>query len=94
MFDLIRELNSSMDQGNLGFDEAREALALFGQWSQVLGPLEKREEISDELRQLLEVREKARREKNFSLSDQMREAILLKGYLIEDTPTGARLKKL
>jgi cysteinyl-tRNA synthetase len=38
-------------------------------------------------------REQARKEKNYRLSDEMRDAILARGYLIEDTPSGARLKK-
>jgi cysteinyl-tRNA synthetase len=51
------------------------------------------ETIPIELLHLLEKRESARREKNYQVSDEMRDAIHSKGYLIEDTPLGARLKK-
>lgn len=96
LFDLIRELNTLCDSDKLGNLEAVEALKLFAAWDQVLGvlPLEKKsDEVPLDLLQFLERRETARREKNWRLSDEMRDAILARGYLIEDTPQGARLKK-
>jgi cysteinyl-tRNA synthetase len=96
LFDLVRELNSLCDAGKLGANEAQEALALFAEWDCVLAVLplkEKKEEVPQELLRMLELREKARSEKNWSVSDEMRDAILANGYLIEDTPQGARLKK-
>lgn len=94
-FELIRELNQLADQGQLGGKEATAALAAFAAFDQVLGVFAppKEEEIPKELLSLLEQRNQARREKNFSRSDQLRDLILEKGYLIEDTPKGARLKK-
>ncbi|PIS03349.1 MAG: cysteine--tRNA ligase [Chlamydiae bacterium CG10_big_fil_rev_8_21_14_0_10_42_34] len=97
LFDFLRELNVLADQDKLGVEEAREALKLFEEWDKILGvlPLKKKEdEIPVELTRLLEEREKARKEKNFKQSDAMRDAILSQGYVIEDTPKGARLKKL
>lgn len=95
LFDLIRELNYACDQNEVGKQEAKEALKLFESWDQVLGvlPLNKKDEIPQELIECLAKREEARKAKNFAVSDQMRDAILSRGYLIEDTPTGARLKK-
>lgn len=96
LFDLIRELNTLCDENKLGFEEAQAALKLFAKWDEVLAvlPLQKKEEeIPVDLLRLLEQRETARREKNWRVSDEMRDAILAQGYLIEDTPSGARLKK-
>lgn len=96
LFDLLRELNTLADERKLGATEAKAALHLLSQWDQVLGvlPLHKKaEEIPQDLLGLLEQRESARKGKNWSLSDQMRDAILARGYVIEDTPQGARLKK-
>jgi cysteinyl-tRNA synthetase len=62
----------------------------------VLGvlPLHKAEEkIPADVLGFLEMREKARKERNFAISDQMRDQIHARGYWIEDTPTGARLKR-
>jgi cysteinyl-tRNA synthetase len=35
----------------------------------------------------------ARKEKNWTEADHLRDFIQERGYVIEDTPTGARLKK-
>lgn len=95
LFDLIRELNALADEKKLNKEEAKKALFLLEQWDQILGllPLQKKETIPPELLELLERREQARRAKNYLLGDQIRDEILAHGYWIEDTPTGARLKK-
>lgn len=96
LFDLIRELNSLCDEKKLGSGDADEILSLFKRWDQVLAllPLHKNEEeVPEDLLEMLARREKARAARDFSLSDQMRDAIHERGYAIEDTPTGARLKK-
>ncbi len=95
LFDLIRQLNALFDQRKLSRADADLALYLFGIWDQVLGifPFNRKEGIPHRLLNLLEERELARREKNWRRSDELRDEILASGYLIEDTPTGARLKK-
>lgn len=96
LFDLVRELNILCDEGKLGRSEADAALQLFADWNRLLAvlPLDKKtEEIPQDLLSFLEQRESARKAKNWSLSDQMRDAIHARGYMIEDTPQGARLKK-
>lgn len=95
LFDLIREINALADAKKLGNQDAIEVLRLFEEWNQVLGvlPLHEQKQIPEELLMFLAKREQARKEKNYRLSDEMRDAILARGYLIEDTPSGARLKK-
>jgi cysteinyl-tRNA synthetase len=96
LFDLVRDLNVIADTGELTRVGAERALHLLERWDTVLGvlPLKPTElAIPVELQEMLEKRETARKEKNFSVSDQMRQEILDRGYLIEDTPQGARLKK-
>jgi cysteinyl-tRNA synthetase len=43
---------------------------------------------------LLEERQAARKSKNFARSDAIRDELKAKGWQIEDTPKGPRLKKL
>lgn len=95
LFDLIRELNTLADAHQLSTADAAQTLHLLHQWNQVLAvlPLEEAEEIPGDLLEFLQKRDMARREKNFRLSDEMRDAIHARGYLIEDTPAGSRLKK-
>lgn len=96
VFDLVHEVNMLCEQKQLSTSEADLVLACLNQFDQVLGVLfvEEPEEIPEELQQWLEQRQIARREKNWALSDQLRKQIMERGYLIEDTATGAFLKKI
>lgn len=52
------------------------------------------EKIPVEITQLATEREKARQDKNFSRSDELRQLIEKKGYQVEDTQKGYSLKKI
>ncbi len=96
LFDLIRELNSLADSRAISRRGAQKALQLLELWDRVLGVLPLKsmaEETPPHLLEMLNQREEARKQKNFAESDRMRRQILENGYLIEDTPQGARLKK-
>ncbi|HEY4254889.1 MAG TPA: cysteine--tRNA ligase [Chlamydiales bacterium] len=95
LFDLIREINSLIDADKLGVQGASQVLQLLSRWDQVLGvlPLIQKEEAPQALQILLQEREEARKSKNWALSDALRNQIMNAGYLIEDSPQGARLKK-
>ncbi len=95
LFELVRKVNILCDQKVVGKDEAHAILAFFTKIDAVLGifPPEKEQEISQELQTLLQQREEGRKTKNWKLADQCRDAIHAQGYLIEDTPSGPRLKK-
>ena len=51
-------------------------------------------EIPEEIKKLLEKRENARKSKDFQKSDELRKEINKLGYEIEDTSTGAKVKKV
>ncbi|MBF8262941.1 MAG: cysS [Parachlamydiales bacterium] len=95
LFDLVRELNTLSDANVLSKKDASEALALLEKWNKVLAvlPFQPEEQIPEDLTALLRQREQARKEKNYALSDQLRREIDARGYCLEDTPTGVRLKK-
>lgn len=97
LFDMVREINGLCDQGKIGVREAEDVLDFLTRIDSVLGvlPLQPDEEkIPAELEEALRKREKARAEKNWKVADECRQLIQNAGYLIEDTPSGARLKKL
>ncbi len=96
VFDMVREVNTLCDTGNLGISEAEDVLDFLQKIDQVLGvlPLQPSAEIiPPDLEEALKTRERARIEKNWKLADECRDLIQSRGYLIEDTPQGARLKK-
>ena len=96
LFDMVREVNGLCDQGKIGISEAEDILDFLHKIDEVLGvlPLKPKEEIiPPELEEALKKRESARAEKNWKLADECRDLIQSRGYFIEDTPQGARLKK-
>ena len=50
--------------------------------------------IPDDIKQLAKQREKARINKDWQTSDKLRDLIEKKGYIIEDTTTGIKIKKI
>jgi cysteinyl-tRNA synthetase len=95
LFELLRELNVLFDGGKLSFTDADAALKLLKEWDKVLGLIfiEAKEEVPAAVQALFEKRLLARKEKNYALSDELKLQIGHAGYLVEDTPTGGRLKK-
>lgn len=96
LFDMVREVNTLCDQGKIGISEAEDVLDFLHKIDQVLAvlPLQPEEQaIPPELEEALVRREKARAEKNWKIADECRDLIHSGGYVIEDTPQGARLKK-
>lgn len=51
------------------------------------------EEIPEEIVRLVEERDDARRAKDFALSDKIRNALIQKGWTVEDTSTGSKVSK-
>ncbi len=97
LFDMVREINALCDQGKIGICEAEDVLDFLIKIDSVLGvlPLEQENEIVPrELEEALLKRKRAREEKNWKVADECRQMIHNAGYFIEDTPSGARLKKL
>ena len=97
LFDFVREINGLCDAGQVSQAEAQKILELMKRFDTVLGVLtfEKQEpSIPAELQEAFERRLQAREEKNWKLADELRDFIQQGGYVIEDTPHGARLKKI
>lgn len=97
LFDVVREVNQLCDAGKIGLGEAEEVLDFLRRIDQVLGvlPLEQEEiPLESDLEEALAQREQARKEKQWERADAFREFIASRGYLVEDTPQGPRLKKM
>ena len=96
LFDFVREVNTLCDQDEIGLIEAEDILDFLTKIDEVLAvlplaPLE--ETLPEDLLEILSQREQARSERNWKRADECRLFIQSRGYLIEDTPEGARLKK-
>jgi AcrR family transcriptional regulator len=96
LFDLVREVNSLCDAGMISSMEAEDTLDFLRTVDRVLGVLfvpAEDEGLSLELMEALRAREQARASRDWKTADHYRDLLLAKGYLIEDTPYGARLKR-
>ncbi|NGX63226.1 MAG: Cysteine--tRNA ligase [Candidatus Anoxychlamydiales bacterium] len=95
IFDLIREINHLIDDKKISKKEALKTLKFLKETDSVLGFifLEEKEKIPKVVEEAFEKRKDARKNKNFALADELRDLILDHGYIIEDLPDGARLKK-
>ncbi len=94
IFDLVREINTNMDEKTVK-QTLQEAYNLFIELTSVLGLLSKKEGILEkDIEKLIEKRQKARKEKNFELSDKIRDDLKEKGIILEDTPQGVKWRRM
>ena len=95
IFDLIRDVNSNIDADSPK-RSIEKALALIRDLGSPLGILQlsNKDELEVEIEKLIDERQKARKEKNWILSDKIRDDLKAKGIVLEDTPQGVKWKKL
>jgi cysteinyl-tRNA synthetase len=93
LFDLIRKVHGLIDKGKIGKRQAQKIVHLLQKFDAILGVIffKEEEKVDPEVIEALEKRNVARKSKQYSLADELREYIYQKGYLIEDTPKGARV---
>lgn len=96
LFDTISAGNRAMDEQQLDPAQAAGVLAMFERWDRVLAIMEPDGQASPEedaeIAGLLEKRRQARLSKDFKESDRIRDALRDKGWIVQDTPEGQKLK--
>jgi cysteinyl-tRNA synthetase len=94
LFDFVKEANKLIDERKLSIKEAGKILSFMKEIDFVLGVLKFEEEkLSKDLMNLIQEREKARKEKNWSKADEIRNELLKKGIQLDDTKDRVRWKK-
>ena len=95
VFSWVRECNSRLAGNSLTPARAATALATWDKIDSVLGIGSATEvEIPAEIIALLEARQAARKAKDFQRADAIRDELKAKGWIIEDSPKGPKLKKI
>ena len=97
IFEWVRETNIRLAANKIAADEATALLAAWSKINAVLGlpgKKNKESELDPKLQKLLDERGAARKAKDFKRSDAIRDELKAKGWGIEDTPKGARLKRI
>ena len=94
IFELTREINTYLKDG-CSKQEAEKSLKVYEELTGVLGLLynEKSEEIPDEVKELVNKRNEARKAKDFVLADKIRDEIADLGYVVEETRQGTKIYK-
>lgn len=99
VFNLVREVNTLIDQGKLNRVEALKIASLMMDFDSVLAILgqvteERGGELSSEQKDLIARREKARENKDWKTADAIRGQLRKKGVILIDTPEGVKWKKM
>jgi cysteinyl-tRNA synthetase len=95
VFEWVTETNRRIAENSLKPGEAATALAAWEKIDSVLGLGAKAEtEVPAEILALAEARSAAKKAKDFKRADGIREELKAKGWAIEDTAKGPKLKKL
>ncbi|EDY18382.1 cysteinyl-tRNA synthetase [Chthoniobacter flavus Ellin428] len=91
LFDLIRESNSALNRSELSPAEAAQLLADWRRIDSVLGFEREAAAIPADVLALVEQRQQARADKEWKKSDELRDEILAKGWVVKDTKEGPKL---
>ncbi|HET6872799.1 MAG TPA: cysteine--tRNA ligase [Sporolactobacillaceae bacterium] len=94
LFDTAKEANILLQDKNSSKALLTDYLKLFDEFGQVLGLVFEQEVLLDEeIEALIQQRQEARKNREFSLADQIRDELKDRGIILEDTPQGVRWKR-
>ena len=95
VFEWVRETNKKLAENSLSAPEAAARLAAWEKVDSVLGiGVNTETEIPAEILSLADARAAAKKARDFKRSDAIRDELKARGWVIEDTPKGIKLKKL
>jgi len=92
---LTREVNTALARKKLGVENKRELLELFSRFDLVLNIFGKdpAEMLDNEIQSLIAERQEARRRRDFDRADELRDEMVERGIVLEDTRDGVRWKR-
>lgn len=97
IFELVRELNIMSSNKESSKKQLEQGRALFDELTDVLGILynkKEKNEIPQEILDLVEERKAARKAKDFAKADEIRDKITQLGYSVKETRQGVEVTKL
>lgn len=97
LFEMVREINANISAAsNSSVMIIELATNILKELGNVLGLLQKAEKdsLNSEVEELISRRQQARKEKNWALSDSIRDQLKDMGIVLEDTPQGIRWRRI
>jgi len=93
IFEFIRNVNRIIDENSILADNKAEIISLLEQIDIVFGVISVEQLVlTDQVKELISLREKFRLDKKWEESDDIRSKLLEMGYIIEDTKYGPIVK--
>lgn len=94
VFDLVKYINTTVDADSSKL-YLKELFELLVKLTDVLGLIvdKKEDMLEEEIEKLIAERQAARKEKNFARADEIRDELLSKGIILEDTREGVKWKR-
>jgi cysteinyl-tRNA synthetase len=95
LFEMVKEINTSVNASAISKDIIVFSYDLLRELGGVLGILQKDKEdkLDAEIEELINIRQQARKEKNWKLADEMRDKLKEMGIVLEDTPQGVKWRR-
>jgi len=90
LFNYLKELNRKIDNDKLTDEESSRGILFIKKADEIFSFLKDKTGIPDEIAKLVAKRNEARKDKNWKLSDLLREELKEKGWIVEDTLNGSK----
>lgn len=94
VFDFVRDINRLIHEKHMSEVDAKKVVSTMARFDTVLAVLQREDAALDaEIEEMIDRRNQARKNKNFAESDRVRDELLAKGIVLEDTPLGTKWKR-
>jgi cysteinyl-tRNA synthetase len=90
LFNYLRDLNRRLDNDNLSVSDASKGLLFIETADIIFSFIQEASSLPDDVADLVSKRERAREEKNWLLSDKLRDELKDRGWIVEDTSDGSK----
>lgn len=90
IFDLVSDINTEIINKNVSKNVVEKAISMFDELTGVLGIVYNRKsnEVDADIEALIEKRQEARKNKDWTTADKIRDELKAKGIILKDTPQG------
>lgn len=89
-FNYLRKINKKLSHKNLKSQEKNKCKSFIEKVDKIFCFLQKELVLPEKIQKMVELRDAARRKKDWANSDKIRALILNEGWVVEDTPSGSK----